>query len=151
MSSIARVNFALPTRVYYEDTDAAGVVYYASYLKFLERARTEWLRALGFEQRRLVGECGIAFVVRSISVEYLRPALLDDLLNVSSTIESVGRVQVVFSQNVLRESAQGAELLLTAKVRIACVDSAHMRAAAMPEDVFSTFRALNSNRTGNRA
>ena len=151
MSSIARVNFVLPTRVYYEDTDAAGVVYYASYLKFLERARTEWLRALSFEQRRLVGECGIAFVVRSISVEYLRPALLDDLLNVSSTIESVGRVQVVFSQNVLRENAQGIDLLLAAKVRIACVDSARMRAAAMPEDVFSTFRTLKSNRTGNRA
>ncbi|OIQ99022.1 acyl-CoA thioesterase YbgC [mine drainage metagenome] len=151
MSRVPGVNFVLPIRVYYEDTDAAGVVYYASYLKFLERARTEWLRALGYEQRRLAGDFGVAFVARSISAEYLKPALLDDLLNVSSTIESVGRVQVVFGQNVLRESAQGVELLLTAKMRVACVDSARMKAAAMPEDVFQTFRILTSNRTGNRA
>lgn len=142
--------FALPIRVYYEDTDVGGVVYYANYLKFFERARTEWLRALGFEQNRLVEELGIAFVARSISAEYLKPARLDDALNVVSEIESVGRVQIVFAQRVVRDSGQGtergADVLVTAKMRIACIESAGMRPAAMPEDIYETFKALTGNR-----
>jgi len=146
MSSIPCVNFVLPIRVYYEDTDAAGVVYYASYLKFLERARTEWLRALGFEQRRLAEVLGVAFVVRSIAAEYLKPARLDDALNVVSEIESLGRVQIVFAQRVLKDSEEGAELLLTARMRIACIEPAGMKPAAIPEDMYETFKALTGNR-----
>ncbi len=145
-----RASFALPIRVYYEDTDAAGVVYYANYLRFLERARTEWLRALGFEQKRLAEELGIAFVARSIAVDYLKPARLDDALNVVSEIESVGRAQIVFAQRVLRaglpDSGQGAELLLTSSMRIACIEPAAMRPAAMPKDIYETFKALTGTR-----
>ena len=134
--------FSLPIRVYYEDTDAAGVVYYANYLRFFERARTEWLRELGFEQKRLAMDLGIAFVARSISVEYLKPAHLDDRLNLVSEIESVGRAQVVFAQRVARQE----ELLLTSKMRIACVESARMRPAAMPKEIYEAFKALTGNR-----
>ena len=134
--------FDFPVRVYYEDTDAAGVVYYASYLKFFERARSEWLRALGFEQRGLA-EIGIAFAARSIAVEYLKPARLDDKLNVVSEIESLGRAQIVFAQRVVREV--DGELLLTSTMRIACIESARMKPAAMPKDIYETFKALTGN------
>ncbi|MDP3038087.1 MAG: tol-pal system-associated acyl-CoA thioesterase, partial [Rhodocyclaceae bacterium] len=93
---------SLTVRVYYEDTDAGGVVYYANYLKYLERARTELLRELGFEQHQLAGEAGLAFAVRSLSVEYLKPARLDDLLEVATRIEALGRAQVTFAQSVVR-------------------------------------------------
>jgi acyl-CoA thioester hydrolase len=145
-SPAPRASFVLPVRVYYEDTDAAGIVYYANYLRFFERARTEWLRALGFEQPRLADELGIAFVVRSISVEYLKPAQLDDALNVVSEIVSLGRVQIVFDQNIVRDGAQGSELLLTARMRLACIAPAGMRPAAMPEDMYETFKVLTGNR-----
>lgn len=131
-------NFALPVRVYYEDTDAAGVVYYANYLKYLERARTEWLRALGFDQGRLMAETGLGFAVRSISAEYLKPARLDDALQVISRIESHGRVQVVFDQRIER----GEQTLLTAKVRIACMDLNRGKAAPMPLDIYQQFEKL---------
>ncbi len=138
-STTPRASFVLPVRVYYEDTDAAGIVYYANYLKYFERARSEWLRALGFEQRGLA-ELGIAFAARSIAVEYLKPARLDDALNVVSEIESLGRAQIVFAQRVLRQ-ADG-ELLLTSSMRIACIATAGMRPAAMPQDIYQTFKAL---------
>ena len=140
MSSEARsqANFILPVRVYYEDTDAAGMVYYANYLKFMERARTEWLRQLGFQQSRMVEEQGVAFVARSAAVEYLKPARLDDLLSVDTRIESVGRAQVVFDQRVLR----GAEILATGMMRIACVDPARGRPCAMPLDLLGLFQGL---------
>ena len=130
--------FRLPVRVYYEDTDAAGVVYYASYLKFLERARTEWLRALGFEQTKLVEELGIAFAARSISAEYLKPARLDDLLTVVSTVESLGRAQLVFAQRVERND----EVLLTARMRIACFDPARSKATAIPKSIHQELKNL---------
>jgi len=146
----ARASFVFPVRVYYEDTDAAGIVYYANYLKFFERARTEWLRTLGFEQKRLVEDFGIAFAARSVSVEYLKPARLDDALNVVSEIESLGRVQIIFSQRILRDGVpsamQGPELLLTSTMRIACITPAGMRPAAMPEDIYETFKALTGKR-----
>lgn len=118
----------LPVRVYYEDTDAGGVVYYANYLKYLERGRTEFIRALGVEQRALARKTGIAFAVRSLSAEYLKPAVLDDELVVTTAVEALGRAQVTFSQTIQR----GAETLLTAKVRIACLDLAKGRATALP-------------------
>ncbi|MDO8931448.1 MAG: tol-pal system-associated acyl-CoA thioesterase [Rhodocyclaceae bacterium] len=115
-------------RVYYEDTDAGGVVYYANYLKYLERARTELLRELGFEQRQLAGEAGLAFAVRSLTVDYLKPAKLDDLLEVATRVEALGRAQVTFAQSVVRAD----ETLLTATVRVACLDLARGKATAMP-------------------
>jgi acyl-CoA thioester hydrolase len=131
-------NFVLPIRVYYEDTDAASVVYYANYLKYLERARTEWLRALGFDQGALMARTGLGFAVRSISAEYLKPARLDDALQVISRIESHGRVQVVFDQRIER----GEQTLLTAKVRIACMDLNRGKAAPMPLDIYQQFEKL---------
>jgi acyl-CoA thioester hydrolase len=131
-------NFSLPVRVYYEDTDAGGVVYYANYLCFLERARTELLRTLGFGQARLAQESGIAFAVRSLSVEFLKPARLDDQLEVSTGIESLGRAQAVFSQRIER----GGETLLTATVRLACLDLQRGRATAMPADIYEELKKL---------
>ncbi|MDO9244302.1 MAG: tol-pal system-associated acyl-CoA thioesterase [Rhodocyclaceae bacterium] len=122
---------SLTVRVYYEDTDAGGVVYYANYLKYFERARTELLRELGFEQHQLAGEAGLAFAVRSLSVEYLKPARLDDLLEVATRIEALGRAQVTFAQSVVRAE----ETLLTATVRVACLDLVRGKATAMPQSL----------------
>ena len=135
-------NFSLPIRVYYEDTDAAGMVYYANYLKFMERARTEWLRVLGFQQSRLVEEQGIAFVARSASVEYLKSARLDDLLEVVTSIESVGRAQLVFAQRVER----GGEVLATGLMRIACVDPVRGKPCAMTPALLEMFNGLLAGR-----
>jgi acyl-CoA thioester hydrolase len=131
-------DFRLPVRVYYEDTDAAGVVYYANYLRFIERARTDWLRTLGVDQGVLMGTHGIAFAVRSLEADYLKPARLDDELVVHSTLEEVGRAQVVFRQNVLR----GDELLFSARVRVVSFDPVTARAAAIPKDIQEQFKAL---------
>lgn len=129
--------FRLAVRVYYEDTDAGGVVYYANYLRFLERARTEWLRTLGFDQSALMAE-GVAFAARSVAAEYLKPARLDDELAVVSHIESLGRAQVVFVQRIER----GGELLVDAKMRIACFDPVRGKARAMPKEIHEKFEAL---------
>ena len=94
--------FSIPVRIYYEDTDAGGVVYYANYLKFLERCRTEWLRVIGHEQADLLREPGIAFVVRSVALDYLKPARLDDLLTVSLEVERITKSQIFFGQHIRR-------------------------------------------------
>ena len=131
-------NFAWPARVYFEDTDAGGVVYYANYLRYLERARTEWLRAMGFDQQRLLQDTGLGFAVRSVTAEYLKPARLDDELQVVSGIKMLGRAQIVFDQRIER----GEHTLLTATVRIACMDLAHGRAAAVPQDIYDHIAKL---------
>ena len=137
-------NFIFPVRVYYEDTDAAGMVYYANYLKFMERARTEWLRVLGFQQSRMVEAQGVAFVARSAAVEYLKPARLDDLLEIDTRVATVGRAQVVFDQRVLR----GTETLVQGLMRIACVNpSRGGRACALPADLLELFRQLAHENT----
>ncbi len=110
--------FMLPVRIYYEDTDAGGVVYHANYLKFFERARTEWLRALEIEQRGLL-EQGIAFVVRAASIEYLRPARLDDELMVETRIDTLKRASLVFAQRLL---TQDGVPLVTGLIKVASVD-----------------------------
>ncbi|MDD5250512.1 MAG: tol-pal system-associated acyl-CoA thioesterase [Rhodocyclaceae bacterium] len=133
----AHAAFRLPVRIYYEDTDAGGVVYYANYLRFLERARTEWLRALGFSQAALLTQ-GIAFAVRSVAADYLKPARLDDELIVVSALESLGRAQVIFAQRMEREG----ELLLEAKIRVACFDPVRGKATAMPREIHEKLRAL---------
>lgn len=123
-------------RVYYEDTDSGGIVYYANYLKFLERARTEYLRTLGFAQRELAETTGRAFAVRSITAEYLKPAQLDDLLEVDTTIRELGRAQVTFVQSIHRADM----LLLTATVRVACLDLARGKAAAIPQHLHAKLK-----------
>jgi acyl-CoA thioester hydrolase len=121
--------FTWPVRVYHEDTDGAGVVYYANYLRYFERARTEWLRALGFEQTDLASCHGVVFVVRSISVEYLLPARFNDALSISVELGGVGASQITLKQRVLREN----DRLVEARVRLACVNIAAMKAVRMPE------------------
>lgn len=121
-------HFDWPVRVYWEDTDAGGVVYYANYLKFLERARTEWLSALGLEQDHLATEAGVLFVVRRVAAEYLRPARFNDRLLVQSRLSELGRASLVMAQEVLR----GDERLLTAQVQVACVESGSFRPVRIP-------------------
>ena len=135
-------NFVMPVRVYYEDTDAGGVVYYANYLHYLERARTEWLRTLGVSQAQLCAESGLAFAVRALEVGYLKPARLEDELQVVSTIASHGRAQVLFDQRILREE----QVLLSARVRVACLDLHRGRAVAMPQDLYEQFSLICESR-----
>ena len=129
-------NFDWPVRVYWEDTDAGGVVYYANYLKFLERARTEWLSTLGLEQDQLATEAGVLFVVRRVEADYLRPARFNDRLRVSSRLAELGRASLVMEQEVLR----GDERLLAARVQVACVEPAGFRPARIPAFVSERLR-----------
>jgi acyl-CoA thioester hydrolase len=129
--------FRIEVRVYYEDTDAAGIVYYANYLRFIERGRTELLRTLGHDQNALMKE-GIAFAVRSANVEFLKPARLDDLLTVETGIASLGRAQVTFAQRIRRDH----ELLLDAKIRVACIDPVRGKPIPMPRALHEQLSAL---------
>lgn len=127
----AQVNeFWWPVRVYYEDTDNGGVVYYANYLKYLERARTEWLRALGVEQDALATTHGVIFAVRTVAVDFLRPARFNDTLRISVAIPKHGGASVDFSQTVVRGAA---ETLCTAQVRVACLDAKQLRPRPLPK------------------
>jgi acyl-CoA thioester hydrolase len=128
--------FTWKVRVYYEDTDAGGIVYYANYLKFFERARTEWLRAIGVGQQALLEEHDAMFVVKNVSADYHAPAKLDDALELTLVIEKLGRASVVFRQ----QAWCGTTLLNTAHVKIGCVDSA-LRPRAVPDDVAGRMRA----------
>ncbi len=139
-------NHSIQTRVFYEDTDAAGIVYYANYLRFLERGRTEFLRTLGHSQHALMQQ-GIAFAVRSVQAEYLKPARLDDLLTVQTAVESLGRAQLSFAQHIERDGQR----LLDAKIRIACIDPATGRPQAMPKAIHEQFRALLASSDGKTA
>ncbi len=120
--------FNWPVRVYYEDTDAGGVVFYANYLKFFERARTEMLRQAGFEQDRLMVELGVLFVVRSVGVDYLKPARFNDQLDVSAGIVEVKKTSLTFEQAVTRNL----DILCTGSVRIACIDVRTMKPQPIP-------------------
>lgn len=119
-----------PVRVYYEDTDLAGVVYYANYLKFIERGRTEALRATGVDQNRLKDELGLVFVVVRVTADWRRPAVFDDLLSVETRLMRLGGASVDMAQRVLR----GAETLFEAEVRMACMGR-DGRAARLPADL----------------
>jgi acyl-CoA thioester hydrolase len=129
--------FTWTVRVYYEDTDAGGIVYYANYLKFFERARTEWLRSLGIHQQTLLDEESAAFVVRSASVEYLASARLDDEVTLKLTVEKLGRASVQFAQQAWR----GETLLSTANVKVGCVDAQTMRPRSLPATIAAKMRA----------
>jgi len=111
--------FRHPVRVYWEDTDAGGVVFYANYLKFFERARTEWLRSKGFGQQQLRADTGAIFIVTDTALRYLRPARLDDLLDVTVQVTHAGRASMTLAQQAWR----GTELLTEGSIRIACVDA----------------------------
>lgn len=126
----------LPVRVYYEDTDLAGIVYYANYLKFLERGRTEMLRAAGIEQSRLKAEAGLVFVVVHVTLDYRRPALFDDLLMVETAVARLGAVSVAMDQRVIR----GDTVLVEGRVRLGCIDGAG-RPARLPKELRRAFGA----------
>jgi len=127
--------FTFPIRIYYEDTDAGGVVYYANYLRFCERARSEWLRVLGVEQQQLVAAGGPFFVVRSVQADYLAPARLDDYLTVVSTIHDLRNVSVIFFQRIFRED----KLLFTTEVKIVPISSVNGRPVPWPAAVRAQF------------
>ncbi len=127
-------SFSWPVRVYWEDTDAGGIVYYANYLKFMERARSEWLRAIGIEQGPLQRDHGLMFVVVEAQSRFLRPARYGDLLQVTCEIEKWTRTSLTFRQEVCRASeGNDRELLVSGSVRVACLDSAKMRPRALPD------------------
>ncbi|MEX3637257.1 tol-pal system-associated acyl-CoA thioesterase [Paraburkholderia sp. BR14320] len=130
------IGYTWSIRVYYEDTDAGGIVFYANYLKFFERARTEWLRACGVDQHRLAEENDAIFIVRSTAVDYRAPARLDDLVKIISRIERLGRASVDFAQEAWREGT----LLASGSVRVGCVDRATLRPAAIPPSVLAALR-----------
>jgi acyl-CoA thioester hydrolase len=123
--------FQWRVRVYYEDTDSGGVVYYANYLRFMERARTEWMRARGFEQDRLREEYGLLFAVRSAHVDFLLPARFNELLDVSVEVKEVGRASLTFRQDVTR--ADDARTLCSGTMRIACVEAELFRPKPIPD------------------
>jgi acyl-CoA thioester hydrolase len=130
--------FSWPTRVYWEDTDAGGVVYHAQYLAFLERARTEWLRARGIGQERLRGEHDLVFAVRAMRIDFRAPARLDDALDVTAAIRECRRASLVFTQSIRR----GDDLLLDAEVRVAALSASGFRPRPIPQPLHDTLNAL---------
>jgi acyl-CoA thioester hydrolase len=123
--------FRMPIRIYWEDTDAAGIVFYANYLKFFERARTEWLRGFGFGQETLRRDAGVAFVVSETSLRYLKPARLDDVIDVSVDIVHLGQASLQLAQQARRAD----ELLVEGKIRIGCVELGTFRPCRIPNDI----------------
>ena len=133
--------FEFPVRIYWEDTDAGGIVFYANYLKFMERGRTEWLRSLGIEQQRLRDEVGGMFVVSEATIKYLQPARLDDELVVTAQLQSAGRASMAILQQVLLKPKQPTDtpvLLCEGTIRIGWVDAASMRPARIPPTLIQT-------------
>ena len=130
--------FSWPTRVYWEDTDAGGVVYHAQYVAFLERARTEWLRHRGHGQEQMRNDLDLVFAVRAMQLDFLRPARLDDLLTVTVEIRTCKRASVIFAQSIRR----GDEVLLTAEVRVAVLSASSFRPKPAPDALYEEFKSL---------
>ncbi len=137
-------NFQWPVRIYYEDTDSGGVVYYANYLKYMERARTEWLRSFGIDQPHLQEKHGVVFAVCSASLEYLRPARFNDLLQVSVVLKKCGKASMVMEQRVHRVTRctntvsklnDNSELLCQGRIKIACVNAMTFKPCSIPQSV----------------
>jgi len=126
-------NFSHGVRVYWEDTDAGGIVFYANYLKFFERARTEWLRAAGFEQHTLRERTNLIFVVVSTSVRYLAPARLDDWVDVSVDVCEIGRA----SMAIFQQARRGGQLLAEGEIRIGCIDATSFQARRIPSELIT--------------
>ena len=129
-------HYEIRTRVYWEDTDAGGVVYYANYLKFMERCRSDWLRALKIDQLRLRADRQLQFAVVSINVDFLRPAVLDDEVLVTAELESLRGATIAFKQRIMREDVR----LIDASVRVACLDSGTLKPRPIPKDLFVEWR-----------
>lgn len=129
--------FKHAVRVYWEDTDAGGIVFYANYLKYFERARTEWLRALGVQQQALREATGAMFVVGDTQLRFLRPARLDDLLDVTAELRDAGRASMQLAQQAWR----GTELLAEGEIRIGCVDATTLRPRRIPESILQALHA----------
>ena len=130
------MSFEFPVRVYWEDTDAGGIVFYANYLKFFERARTEWLRHLGLGQHHLKEETGGMFVVSETQLKYHRPAQLDDLLQVSAQLQDKGRASLVISQQAWRlEADQSRTMLCEGTIRIGWVQTLHLKPERIPSSI----------------
>ncbi len=121
--------FSWPVRVYFQDTDAGGVVYHASYVNFMERSRTEWLRTFGYSNAGLMKELGAVFVVRSLKLDYLKPALLDDLITVTTQVREIGRSRLKIHQTVLRDEAK----LVEGEVHLVCVDVDTFKPVSVPD------------------
>ena len=137
----APVLFRHALRVYWEDTDAGGVVFYANYLKYFERARTEWLRARGHSQEQLRTQAGIGFIVTDTSVRYLRPARLDDLLEVTVAVPHAGQASLHVTQEAWRtEAGRATELLARGSIRIGCVELGTFRPRRIPTDLLDSLR-----------
>lgn len=143
--------FTLPVRVYYEDTDAGGMVYHSNYINFFERARTEWLRSLGFEQDQLISEHQLIFVVRALDCEYFKPALFNDELYVTAGIRKLGKTSVVFKQQVVRaikheeKSKQGdLQVLAEGNVTVVGVDSVKLKPKRLPSFLIETMNKENT-------
>ena len=133
--------FRWPVRVFYEDTDTAGIVYYANYLKFFERARTEWLRAAGIHQSELSENAQRAFVVTRCTVDYHAPARLDDQLALTVVVEKLGRASIIFQQQAwLNHPEHKPSLICSAQVRVGCVDTLSLRPAPLPAQVVTQVR-----------
>lgn len=134
-------NFVLPVRVYYEDTDAGGVVFYANYLKFFERGRTEWLRNLGVNQTKLADEQQRIFVVVGTQVRYRSPARLDDMLQIKTKVTKIGNSSCSFEQIAERNG----ETLVESTIQICCVDTQSFKPAPIPDDIRSLFLSVQDN------
>lgn len=128
--------FLWPVRVYYEDTDAGGVVFYANYLKYMERARTELLRAMGYEQDELIAKENIIFAVRSLTIDYIKPARFNQLLQINAEIKTIKKASLEFSQKITHDN----HLLVTGYVRIACLDANTLKPKAIPENLLEQFK-----------
>ena len=132
------MNYRFGIRVYYEDTDAAGIVYYANYFRFMERARTEWLRSLGYEQDDLRREHGLVFVVRHVEADYLDPARFNDQLWVTCELIEHGRSALTMAQNVYRQEDD--RLLCRGQVRLVCIDIDRFRPKAIPQQILEKMK-----------
>jgi acyl-CoA thioester hydrolase len=130
--------FTLPIRVYFQDTDAGGVVYHASYLNFMERARTEWMRSFGFSNAGLMKELGVVFVVRSLKLDYLKPALLDDLLTVSAQLKAIGRSRVTLHQIMMR----GDEILVECEIHLVSIALDTFKPVSVPQVLRDQWKTL---------
>jgi len=138
-------NFTWTIRVYYEDTDAGGVVFYANYLKFFERARTEWLRTAGVSQQLMTETHGVMFVVKSTAVDYHAPAKLDNELKLSVVVEKMGRASVQFIQQAWRIDGEREELLATGRIKVGCVDALRFKPSEIPPDILQRIQDIETS------
>ncbi|MNR84351.1 Acyl-CoA thioester hydrolase YbgC [compost metagenome] len=141
-------NFTWTIRVYYEDTDAGGVVFYANYLKFFERARTEWLRSSGISQQLMTETHGVMFVVKSTALDYHAPAKLDNELKLTVVVERMGRASVQFLQEAWRVTTgpdgEQHELLATGRIKVGCVDTQRFKPSQIPSQVMDCIKTLEA-------